>query len=221
MQVISFSLLRPVSCYLAWSATNHFKNDPTTDWYCTSCKSLGSAKKFYISCYHRTTHRFTQTDDQVAWFNVSSEFLKPMHEKHWCLCIGCQTCLPKLPKPGGSDVHDEPCIPEDKLPGDIATEQNGNNQDNVQDGDHNEAPPTNPAINPAHLVWGTKYSSCPKEELPPQPVPWVYDRTLDSVRMAASLPDDKLHNAHLMLACWSSTDPVICMTCNPSLGLYT
>ena len=61
---------------------------------------------------------------------------------------------PNRQEPGGSDVHEEPRdpTPEDELPGDITAEQNGNNQDDVQDGDPNEAPPTNPALDPAHLA---------------------------------------------------------------------
>ena len=61
----------------------------------------------------------------------------------------------------------------------------------------------------------------PKKTFHPTQCLEFMDLTLNSVRMAASLPDDKLYNAHLMLACWSSTDPVICVTFNPSLGLYT
>ena len=55
---------------------------------------------------------------------------------------------------GSSDVQDEPRdpTPEDELPGDTPTEQNANNPDDVQDGGRNEAPPTNPALDPANLA---------------------------------------------------------------------
>ena len=61
---------------------------------------------------------------------------------------------PNCQEPSGSDIHEEPRdpTPEDKLPADITAKQNCNNQDDVQDGGHNEAPPANPALNPAHLA---------------------------------------------------------------------
>ena len=61
---------------------------------------------------------------------------------------------PNRHEPGGSDVHEEPRdpTPADELPGDITSEQNDNNQDDVQDGDRNEAPPANPALDPAYLA---------------------------------------------------------------------
>ena len=57
-------------------------------------------------------------------------------------------------EPGSSDVQDEPCdpTPDDELPGDTLTEQNDNNPDDVQDGGRNEAPPANPALDPANLA---------------------------------------------------------------------
>ena len=42
--------------------------------------------------------------------------------------------------------------PDDELPGDTPTEQNDNNQDDVQDGGRNEAPPANPALDQANLA---------------------------------------------------------------------
>ena len=56
-------------------------------------------------------------------------------------------------EPGSSDVQDEPRnpTPEDELPGDTPSEQNDNNPDDVQGG-RNEAPPANPALDPANLA---------------------------------------------------------------------
>ena len=61
---------------------------------------------------------------------------------------------PNRQEPSGSDVHDEPRVPtpEVGLPDDTTAEQNDNNQDVAQDGDRNDAPTANPALDPTHLA---------------------------------------------------------------------
>ena len=61
---------------------------------------------------------------------------------------------PNRQEPSGNDVHDEPRVPtpEVGLPDDTTAEQNDNNQDVAQDGDRNDAPTANPALDPTHLA---------------------------------------------------------------------
>ena len=60
---------------------------------------------------------------------------------------------PNHQEPSGNDVHDEPRVPtpEVGLPDDTTAEQN-DNQDVAQDGDRNDAPTANPALDPTHLA---------------------------------------------------------------------
>ena len=76
------------------------------------------------------------------------------HSRNADASASAAKCLrPNRQEPSGNDVH-EPRVPtpEVGLPDNTTAEQNDNNQDVAQDGDHNDAPTVNPALNPTHLA---------------------------------------------------------------------